>query len=669
MRMRITVAKGAGFCFGVRRAYGILENVLNNKKCNDHVFTLGNFVHNPLIVAELEAKGVHVTDENRLEVLFTEASEASEVTVLLRTHGVAKEIKEKVELYSKKNPYFHFVDCTCPCVLNIHRIVAKADEADGKKILLILGDKEHPEVKAIMSYFGGECFVFNDLEELKKLDIPQREAVFVQQTTQLLTECKLCKNFLDNLLTNLNKCDTICQVTEDRQKETATLAGRVDMMLVLGGRNSSNTNKLYKIAKEIQPATYFVEDVSELPLDCITPETNLGITAGASTPDSLIEEAISTMEKNEEKDFATLYNEYEKKNIKTGDTVKGTIVAVDDREIKVDLGANYTGVISADDATDDTTLKLDEQFKIGDEVCAIVKKTNDELGLAELSKKQADARENAGKLNEAFENGDVVEGKVISAVKGGVIVNAFSTKVFIPASYSGIPRDGDLNALVGTVQQFKIVELSAARNRRAVGSISEVNKAKRAAALAEFWASMEVGKVFEGVVKSITDYGVFVNLGPVDGMVHRTELSWVRFKNPSDIVSVGDTLTVYVKDFDAEKKRISLGCKTEENNPWFAFVEKYNVGDVVNVKVVSIKSYGAFAEVIPGVDGLIHISQLADKKIGNPAEVVHVGDEVDVKITEIDTENRKISLSIKALLEPSVDDDASDEEVVEDDAE
>lgn len=375
------------------------------------------------------------------------------------------------------------------------------------------------------------------------------------------------------------------------------------------------------------------------------------------------------MEKNEEKDFATLYNEYEKKNIKTGDTVKGTIVAVDDREIKVDLGANYTGVISADDATDDTTLKLDEQFKIGDEVCAIVKKTNDELGLAELSKKQADARENAGKLNEAFENGDVVEGKVISAVKGGVIVNAFSTKVFIPASYSGIPRDGDLNALVGTVQQFKIVELSAARNRRAVGSISEVNKAKRAAALAEFWASMEVGKVFEGVVKSITDYGVFVNLGPVDGMVHRTELSWVRFKNPSDIVSVGDTLTVYVKDFDAEKKRISLGCKTEENNPWFAFVEKYNVGDVVNVKVVSIKSYGAFAEVIPGVDGLIHISQLADKKIGNPAEVVHVGDEVDVKITEIDTENRKISLSIKALLEPSVDDDASDEEVVEDDAE
>ncbi|MBR2459935.1 MAG: 4-hydroxy-3-methylbut-2-enyl diphosphate reductase [Clostridia bacterium] len=669
--MKITVAKGAGFCFGVRRAYGILEEIIRNRLPGERIFTLGSFVHNPIIVEELAERGVRSIDEQELSKLFDEANPGAEVTVLMRTHGISRDIRDKLSEYCEKNTCFRAVDCTCPCVLRIHEIVERETLVEPEKtVLLILGDELHPEVQAIMSYCRCECIVFKTAAELEKLDLRGKRPVLVQQTTQLLTECKLSKNYLCKHFTNLTIYDTICKVTEERQKETAELAERVDIMLVLGGRSSSNTNKLYKIAMEHQPQTYFVENTSELPLRCISPETNLGITAGASTPDSLIEEAIKIMENMEIKDnivtedFAELLKESESRNIKTGDSVEGIIVSVDDREIKVDLQSNYTGVIVAEEATDDSSVKLAEQFHVGDMVVAIVTKTNDELGIANLSKRQADARASAGKLAEAYENGEVFEGKIVSAVKGGVIMNAFSTKLFIPASQTGVPKDGDLNALVGTVQEAKITELPAGRGRRAVASISVVKKAKRAAELNDFWASLEVGKVFEGSVKSITDYGVFVNLGPVDGMVHRTELTWKRFKTPSDVVSVGDVLTVYVKEYDAAAKRISLGCKTEENNPWHVFEANYNVGDVVSVKIVSIKTYGAFAEVIEGVDGLIHISEIANKKLGNPAEVLHIGDVVDAKLIEINNETHKISLSIRQLSELG-----ADEEVVEENSE
>ena len=369
------------------------------------------------------------------------------------------------------------------------------------------------------------------------------------------------------------------------------------------------------------------------------------------------------MEKIEERieDFATLLAESESKNIKTGDKVCGKIVAVDEREIKVDLGSNYTGVIPATEATDDASAKLTELFNVGDEIVAIVTKTNDELGIANMSKKQADFRAAESKLSEAFDNATVIEGKIVDAIKGGVVMSVFSTKVFIPASQTGLPKGAELSTLVGTVQEAKITELPAGRGRRAVASISAVKREKRAAELQDFWAGLEVGQVFEGTVKSMTDYGVFVNIGPVDGMVHKTELSWKRFRVPADIVSVGDTLTVFIKEFNPETKRISLGCKTEETNPWNTFVNEYNVGDVVSVKIVGLKTYGAFAAIIDGVDGLIHISQIANKKIGNPAEVLHVGDVVDTKIVAIDTENRKVSLSISERLEPSVEDE---EEVV-----
>jgi 4-hydroxy-3-methylbut-2-enyl diphosphate reductase len=253
-------------------------------------------------------------------------------------------------------------------------------------------------------------------------------------------------------------------------------------------------------------------------------------------------------------------------------------------------------------------------------------------------------------------------------VAKGLVISALSTKLFIPASQTGVAKDGDISALLGTTQSVKITELGT--GKRAVASISVVNREKRNAEIEEFWSTLAEGQVFEGTVKSMTDYGVFVNIGPVDGMVHKSELSWKRFRIPSDIVAIGDKLTVYIKDLNPEKKRISLGCKTSENNPWNVFMSKYNKDDVVSVKIASIMTYGAFAEIVDGVDGLIHISQIALKRLGNPAEVLHVGDVVDAKIIEIDEENKKVSLSIRALLENTeAEEEAPAEEAPATDAE
>ncbi len=674
--MKIEVAKGSGFCFGVRRAYKILEDVLKKRRDGERVFTLGSFVHNPLITEQLAERGVYVTDETALDSLAESASEESPVTVILRTHGVTKQLHRKMCDYSLKNPNFAYVDCTCPCVEKIHKIVERdtLEDPDGS-VVVILGDKNHPEVTAITAYSNSPYYVCKTMEELETLPISvEKRVICVAQTTENKTKCKLFQNFLSKSFTDCKIYDTICKVTEERQTEVEKLARRSDKMLVIGGRESSNTNKLFEISRKIQPDTFFVERISELPLESISPDDKLGITAGASTPDSLIEEAIKTMseiiEKNTE-DFGTLFNESEMHTVRTGQLVKGKVLAISDREIQLDLGSNLTGVISSSEISDDPSVKIADAFNLGDEVEAIVIKTNDAEGVAMLSKRQADNRANKGKVAEAYENGEVLEGKITEVAKNkegvakGLVISALSTKFFIPASQTGIAKGGDISVLLGTTQKVKITELGSA-GKRAVASISVVAKEEKAAEIDAFWATLEVGQVFEGTVKSMTDYGVFVNIGPVDGMVHKSELSWRRFRIPADIVSVGDTITVYIKDLNVEKKRISLGCKTDENNPWNMFVAQYNEGDEVEVKIASVMSYGAFAEIISGVDGLIHISQISNKRIANTADVLHVGDEVKAKITAIDVENKKVSLSMKALEEPDLEAEA---DAVEADAE
>ena len=653
------MASGAGFCFGVRRAYKILEDEITKKRPTDTIVTLGSFVHNPQIVEQLRSRGIPPITEGDIDSLASSADSEHNVTVVLRTHGVSKALTEKLLLIEKENPYFKSVDCTCPCVSHIHRIVEKESGIDpDNTLIVIIGNSEHPEVTAIRSYCTCESQVFATLDELKTLQTNKSHVVCVAQTTQKLTECKLCQNYLLNRFTFTKIYDTICRVTEERQTEVEKLARESDVMLIIGGKESSNTNKLFEISKQIQPNTFFVEQISEIPLEGINPNIKLGISAGASTPDSLIEEAILAMSnifENKTEDFAALLAESEINMPRTGALVKGTVVGVNERDVTVDLKSSCTGIIAASEFDDD-----ENGIKVGDEIEAVVVKKNDVEGIFTLSKKQADSRASKGKIEQAYNNGDILEGKVTEIIKKedavkGVIISALHAKFFVPASQTGVAKNGDVSALLGTTQQFKITELGAGV-KRTVASISIVEKEKRLAEVEEFWSTLTEGKVFEGTVKSMTDYGVFVNIGPIDGMVHKSELSWKRFRVPSDIVSVGDTLTVYIKDLNPEKKRISLGCKTAENNPWNIFVSQHNVDDVVSVKIANIMTYGAFAEIVDGVDGLIHISQIANKRLGSPAEVLHTGDVVDAKIIEIDNENRKVSLSIRALLDPEVED-------------
>jgi 4-hydroxy-3-methylbut-2-enyl diphosphate reductase len=483
------------------------------------------------------------------------------------------------------------------------------------------------------------------------------------QTTQNLTEWKKAQEILKKLCTNARIFDTICSVTEKRQTEAAKLARECDRMIVIGGRASSNTAKLFAVCKAGCDRTVWISRAEELasvfPLREIA-ETHqrVGIAAGASTPSGIIEEVYKNM--CEFENFAELL-ESSIKTLNTGDIVTGIVTSVTDGELQLDLGAKVTGVITADQVAD-TPVKLTEQFKIGDTVEAFVIRVSDLDGFATLSKKRVDSNKNWVKVQEACDTAEILTGTVVEAVKGGVVINYDAVRIFVPGSHTGIAKDGDLTVLVGQEVRFRVIEIKdQGRGKRAIGSIRVVQREERRVAETEFWANIEEGKTYTGTVKSMTSYGAFIDLGGVDGMVHKSELSWRPISTPASVLAIGDTITVFVKSFDAEKKRISLGYKTEETNPWYQFIHTYGVGDVATVKVVSMMPFGAFAEILPGVDGLIHISQIALNKIAKPADVLEIGQEVDAKIIGIDEEKQKISLSIRALLEETEGEEAAAE--------
>ncbi len=665
--MEITVAENAGFCFGVSRAVDKVYELSSDKSCG-RIYTFGSLIHNDHLVAELEERGVRVIDEKDFEPLCAGATEDDSCTVVIRTHGTTREVTDKLLSLERSNPYFHVCDMTCPYVKKIHKIVRE----NADKELIVFGDKNHPEVKGIVSYSDSAVTVIGSETEALALSGADKPVIAVAQTTQSTDKWKKTQEIIKKVYTNPIIFDTICSVTEKRQSEAGLLAEKCDVMLVIGGRNSSNTNKLYDIAKAKLSSTYFIESPSELNLIQFTPFSKVGITAGASTPGGIIQEVIKHMSELENKNtvaevsagesFAEML-ENSLKTLNTGETVTGVITSVSSGELHIDLGAKVTGIIAYDEVTDDPTLKLTEAFKPGDEIKAVVIKVSDRDGVATLSKKRVDNKLRFTKVLDAYNEGTVIEGTVSEVIKGGVLLSYEGSKIFVPASQTGVAKDGDLNALVGTTQKAKIIEVREDR-KRAVASIRKVKNEERKALEADFWANIEVGKQYEGAVKSITSYGAFVDLGGVDGMVHRTELSWTRIKNPADVVSVGEVIKVFVKEFDAEAKRVSLGYKTEETNPWNVFTSKYSVGDVAEVRIVSLMPFGAFAELVPGVDGLIHIYQITDKKIANPAEVLTVGDVVNAEITAVDEENHKISLSMRTLIEKT-EEAAEESEVAE----
>lgn len=655
--MKITVAANAGFCFGVRRATDSLENALRAAAPGETVATLGHLIHNESYNEALRRRGVLTVTEETLPALVGRADATHPVTVLVRAHGCTRETEAALDRYAAENPHFRWLDCTCPYVKKIHRIAN--DNAGADRFLIIIGNERHPEVVGIRSWFSGETVVFPDADALRLAILPngivgmnKKTPVMVAQTTLNLGNWTECQKMLKSIYTNAIIFDTICKVTEERQSEARRLSEQCDLMLVIGGRESSNTAKLAEICRSACPETVRIPSAAEWDRRIPAGTRHAGIVAGASTPRNEIEEVYKTMSEMNE-NFEKMLDETQCVTLNTGDVVTGTVTQVSDAELQLDLGTGVTGYIKAEQISDDPAYKLSEHFEKGDKVEAFVIRVSDLEGVAELSKKRVDSDRNWKNIEEACENKTVLEGKVAEAVKGGVVIYTGSNRVFIPASQSGIPKDGDLSVLVGTTVRFRIIEVKP--GKKAIGSIRLVQREERKEKEAEFWASIEEGKVYTGTVKSTTSYGAFVDLGcGIDGMVHLTELSWKHIRKPEDVVTVGEPLTVYVKSFDPEKKRISLGYKTEESNPWNLFRAQYAIGDIVSVKIVSLMPFGAFAEIIDGVDGLIHISQIALQRIAKPSDVLEVGQVVDARIIDIDDERQKVSLSIRSILEDEV---------------
>ena len=644
--MRVEVAKTAGFCPGVKRAVDMVEEAA--RSCVPTV-TYGPIIHNHHVVERFAKMGVH------------EVSHFSEVTpgtqVIIRSHGVSRAVYEGLEAQGAV-----IQDATCPYVKRIHNIVSQGSEQGRTPI--IIGIPTHPEVEAIAGWCT-DPHVFESAEALEKwlLEDETRQhmpLIMVSQTTSTEKLWKNCVETIKKLCTNCEIFDTICSATEKRQSEAARLAQRCESMIVIGDRNSSNTKRLREICSEVCKHTCLIDSGADLSAADYIGKSSVGITAGASTPQWIIKEVYNIMSdeiKTEvtEESFDQLLEQYDK-SLNTGDKVTGIVTGITPTEIAVDLGTKHAGYIPYSEVSDDPNVKPEEAFQVGQEIEVYVIRVNDAEGTVALSKKKLDAQKNWDEIEQACEDKTVVEGYITEQNKGGIVANVKGIRVFIPASQTGVPKNGDMGALVKTTVKLKITEVNRQR-KRVVGSIRAVTAEARKAAAEKIWAEIEVGKKYKGVVKSLTSYGAFVDIGGVDGMVHVSELSWSRIKSPADVVSVGDEIEVYVISFDPEKRKISLGYKTDETNPWTIFTNNYHVGDVCEVKIVKLMTFGAFAEIIPGIDGLIHISQIADRRIGKPEDVLSEGQTVDVKIIDIDTEKKRISLSIRALLEEEEDEE------------
>ena len=650
--MSVTVAKNAGFCFGVSRAVELVEQSAASGK---QVVTLGPIIHNRHVVEKFQKLGVQVIGE-------PEQAKPG-MTVIIRSHGVTRQVIDTLEKQGVE-----IIDATCPFVKRIHGIVEKA-EGEGR-LPVIIGTRSHPEVEGIAGWCG-HCRIFENPEELENWAnsgeiSPETPICMVSQTTSTESLWKKCCEIAKKLFTNLKIFDTICRATEFRQGEAAVLSASCQAMVVVGDPTSSNTGRLAMICREHCPRVALVDNASELDPAFFKGVTNVGITAGASTPAWIIKEVNKTMseitnvEAIQEENFAELL-EQSIKTLNTGDKVIGTVTGIGNTEVQVDLGTKHAGYIPYDEVSTDPNVKPEDILKVGDEIEVFVVRVNDQEGTVQLSKKKLDGMKVWDEMGTYAEEKTTVEGTITEENKGGLVANVKGVRVFIPASQSGIAKGGDMTGMVGKTVSLKITEVNRAR-RRVIGSIRAVNSEERKANREKIWAEIAEGNKYHGVVKSLTSYGAFVDIGGVDGMVHVSELSWNRIKTPADVVKVGDEIDVYVISFDTEKHKISLGYKTAEMNPWNQFMSKYAVGDVVDAKIVKLMTFGAFAEIIPGVDGLIHISQIADRRIGKPEDVLSEGQEVQVKITDVDAENKRISLSIRALLETP----AEAEEVVED---
>ena len=638
--MQIILAKTAGFCFGVNRAVKLTYELLEQGR---PVATLGPLIHNPQVVEDLESKGAITCDS------VDDVPDGYEVVI--RSHGVGQSVYDKI---STRRLAYH--DATCPFVTKIHKIAARAGAENA--MLLVAGDAKHPEVQGIVGHTTGKVEVFANLAELEKLlpELTQQKSIFaVAQTTFNVQSWETCKEFLKNQCTNAKIFDTICNATWARQQEAEDLSQKCDHMVVIGGHHSSNTQKLLQVAARHTKAIN-VETADELDKDWLNGARIVGVTAGASTPSSIIEEVLNCMseEIRDDMSFEEMLAASEAKPLYAGKIVKAKVISVSPTECVVGIdGSKHTGIVKLSEMSHDPNAKMEDLVKVDDELDLVVVKTNDQEGVDTLSRVRFEAQKGMKDVSEAAENGTVMEGDVMEANKGGVVVNVKGVRVFVPRSQATMRRDEDYTKLVG--QHVKLV-ITECAGRKIVGSINKVTAEENKAKRDEFWKNVEVDKQYTGVVKSLTSYGAFVDIGGVDGLCHISELSWNNIKHPSEVVSVGDTIEVYVKSYDPENQKVSLGYKKEEDNPWEKLKNEYPIGSEFEAPVVSITKFGAFVRILPGIDGLVHISEISNERVNKVSDVLKVGDMVKVKLINVDFDRKRISLSMKACLDEAAED-------------
>lgn len=624
--MEVVLAKTAGFCFGVKRAV----DTVYEEAGKEHVYTYGPIIHNAVVVSDLEKKGVKVINSKE------ELMELQEGTVIIRSHGVPKEIYDLIE---KKG--LRLVDATCPFVRKIHKIVAAAGK-NGKQIIIV-GSAEHPEVEGIKGWCSSEVHIVSNLEQLDQINF-EKPACLVSQTTFNYNKFKDIVEIVSEKGYDIEVCNTICNATEERQLEAKSIAKNVDAMVVIGDKKSSNSQKLYEISSNECKNTFFVQTLRDLDLKLFESTGKVGITAGASTPQKIIKEVHASMT---EKSFEQLLEE-SLVTIHNGEVVEGTVIGVKPDEIILNIGYKADGILTRNEYSNDSAnLDLTTIAKVGDTMETKVLKVNDGEGQVLLTYKRLAAEKGNKRLEEAYENKEVLKATVAQVLDGGLSVIIEEARVFIPASLVSDTYERDLKKYDGQEIEFVISEFNP-RKRRVIGDRKQLLVAAKKEKQKELFEKIEIGMKVEGVVKNVTDFGAFIDLGGADGLLHISEMSWGRVENPKKVFNIGDKVTVLIKDIQGEK--IALSLKFPEENPWLKAEEKYKVGNDVTGKVARMTDFGAFIELESGIDALLHVSQIAREHIEKPSDVLNVGQEITAKVVDFKKEEKKISLSMKALL-------------------
>lgn len=639
--MEIITAKSAGFCFGVNRA---IEACYKEIEKGGRIVTYGPLIHNKNVNRDLEKHGVKTVDS---------LDECEGSTVIIRSHGVGKDVYDELDSRG-----INYVDGTCPFVKKIHGIVRKKRD-EGYEIIII-GDRKHPEVIGINGWCDDSAIITDNEDEARKLELDsEKKYAVVVQTTFRESKYNNILNVLMEKTGRLTADNTICSATEERQEEAVRLSQKVDKMLVIGDKGSSNTQKLYEICRKNCKNTYYIETIEDLVLNNYKFNDRIGITAGASTPPAIIKEVITTMSEmdgvkntmeGEELTFEQMLND-SFVTLHTGDVVKGTVISTAGEEVSVNLGYKSDGVIPRGEFSSDASVVPSQVVQPGDEIEVFVVRVNDGDGNVLLSKKKVESQKGMEEIEKAFEEKTTVTGKVVKIVKGGLIAVANGIQVFIPSSQVSGRFVEDLSVYDGTELTFNIIELDRAKHRIIGGRKALLAKEAEEKKAAVF-AALEAGKKVTGTVSRITDFGAFVDLGGVDGLIHISEMSWGRISNPKEVLSEGDTVEVVVLDVDKEKSKISLSLKDVTPNPWSLAAEKYAVGSIVEGKVVRMVPFGAFIELEPGVDGLVHISQIVNKRVEKPEDELNIGEIIKVKVIDVNAEQKKISLSKKEAEAP-----------------